>query len=70
MVNDEANNKHMLVQQPDYDNGRLRNNPYMAHTKQIVPYSNLQHHKILQELLIKQEEECKPENLQRLPEHE
>ena len=49
----------MLVQQPEYEQGRQRSNQQVSFTKQIVPFSNLDHNKILADLLkLEHSENC------------
>lgn len=55
-----GNHVGMLVQQPDYEQGRKRSNQLLKTTKQIVPYSKLDNVKILKELMSKKRIEDKP----------
>jgi hypothetical protein len=50
-----GNQKSMLVQQPEFEQGRQRSNQQLTYTKQIVPYSNLVHRDILSNLMKKEE---------------
>ena len=49
------NQKNLLVQRPDFDEGRKRSNRVLSFTKQVCPYSNLDTAVILKDLLVEVE---------------
>ena len=50
-VSGDSNKKGLMMQQPDYENGRLRYNNHMKITRQIVRYKTLDQGKIMRHLM-------------------